>query len=152
MKTIEEWLLKEQERVNESIEEKKIEQIVPAARPIEPTPIKQTKEPKRPVPKRQVADSSSEATKALTDLGLRDYFRISKDTEQSFFYSLTSPCNSVSSINEMKSKVIEPYDKEFGEDMLRINEKFKVVCKYKVCPFKLSYKQWVMDNGKTETY
>ena len=121
MKTIEEWLLKEQQRVKESMEEKKVEQIVPAASPKEPIPIKPSKEPKRPVPKHKIADSSAEATKALADLGLNDYFRISKDTEQSFFYSLTSACNSVSSIDEMKSKVVEPHDKEFGEDMLRIN-------------------------------
>ena len=152
MKTIEEWLLKAQEEQKGQPEETKIEQIIPAASAIEPTPIKPSKEAKRPVPKKLIADLSLESTKALTDLGLRDSFRISKDTDQSFFYNLTSACNSVSSIEEMKLKVVEAYNKEFGEDMLRINEKFKVVCKYKGCPFKLSYKQWLMDNGKTELY
>ena len=39
----------------------------------------------------------------------------------------------------MKEKVIEPMEKEFGDDILRITPKYKAVCKYHGCPYKLSY-------------
>ena len=72
----------------------------------------------------------------LTDLGLGQSFRVSSETDQSYFYNLVEYSNNVPTVEG----VLELLNKEFGEDTLRITPNNKIVCKYKGCPYKLQFK------------
>ena len=45
----------------------------------------------------------------------------------------------MSSADDIREEIIKPIESEFGRDMLRLTQKYKVICKYKGCPYKLSY-------------
>ena len=70
---------------------------------------------------------------------------------------LLSANTHLSTLGELKEKIIVPLDKEFGSKMLRITngrknqENFNVVCKYMCCTFRLCFKlsETKCDNGKT---
>ena len=107
---------------------------------------------KIPAPRILIADSSPVAQDILTELKLGDSFRMSMETKLNFFYDLVEFSQNLTSLDEMKEKVLKPIDNEFGEDILRITPASNVVCKYKDCPFKLNFKHTKSETEETYTF
>ena len=73
----------------------------------------------------------------MTKLGLGPFFRVTNDNL--FFFDKADVKFNMSSADEIREEIIKPIESEFGRDMLRLTPKYKVICKYKGCPYKISY-------------